>query len=32
MVTGVSYGELSAGESAGIKMTISMAFTEMRVS
>jgi hypothetical protein len=32
MLTGVSYGALKAGESAGISMTISMAFTEMKVS
>ena len=32
MLTGVSYGALKAGESSGINMTISMAFTEMKVS
>lgn len=32
MVTGVSYGAVSAGQSSAISMTISMTFTEMKVS
>ena len=32
MVTGISYGALSAGQSAAISMTINMSFTEMKVS
>lgn len=32
MVTGVSYGALKAGESSGINLTLSMTFTEMKVS
>jgi phage tail-like protein len=32
IVTGLSYGEVKAGEGSGVTMTITMAFTEMRVS